>query len=947
MHRMHPLPEARRPGLVALALLAAAALAGCAGTAPPAPAPTIKTLAARPLVLAPDRGLKPSDEQTIAAYQDFLKSAPKDAQRPEAMRRLGDLEMDSADNRMADAPAQPAKGAEAQNYDRAVGLYRDLLKAYPNAPDNDRVLYQLAHAYELGGQLEEALKVLDELVRKYPRTPLRDEAQFRRGELLFTTRNYPAAEQAYATVLDSPTRTPYFERSLYMRGWAQYKQGRLEDALQSFFGVLDLKLTARDDHPRIDAIPGLTRADRELVEDTLRVTGLCLENLQGADSIPPFMVSPLRRDYEFRIYQQLGELYLQQDRAKDAADTFAAFARLHPLDAQAPIMQARVIDIYEKGGFDNLVLQAKTEYVERYGIHGEFRRANPEGWARAQPLVKMHLAELARHYHAAAQKSRKSADYQVAVRWYRELLESFPDDPQAAQANFLLAELLFEDARYAEAAPEYEKAAYHYPPHAKSADAGYAALLAYAEQEKTETPGQRNAVQLAAIESAQRFGFAFPKDPRTGPVLANASEKLYKLHAYDKASEVARRVLKLDPPAAIEQRRVAWSVIAHSAFDSGAFDRAERAYNELLALTPEADPGRANLVEALAASVYKQGEQARAQGKQREAIDDFTRIAAVAPLSPVRATAQYDAAAAMIELKDWAAAARTLEDFRQRYPQNPLQGEVNKKLAVVYSESGQWSQAAGEFEQLAQRQTDPELARGALWQAAELYQKAGSGPSAARVYAHYVKQFPAPLEPAIEARYRLAGIAKAQGDTANALAWDRDLLQAEQGGGAGRTDRTRFLGATAALALTQPAYAAYREVALVEPLKKQLALKKARMEEVLKAYATAAEYGVADVATDATFHTAELYHDFGLALMASERPKGLSKDEREQYDVLLEEQAFPFEEKAIALHETNARRSAQGIYDQWVKGSFAALAQLRPVRYGKSERGEEAIDAIR
>jgi hypothetical protein len=119
------------------------------------------------------------------------------------------------------------------------------------------------------------------------------------------------------------------------------------------------------------------------------------------------------------------------------------------------------------------------------------------------------------------------------------------------------------------------------------------------------------------------------------------------------------------------------------------------------------------------------------------------------------------------------------------------------------------------------------------------------------------------------------------------------------------------------------------------------------MEDVLKAYAVAAEYGVADIATAATYRTAELYHDFGRALLASQRPKGLSKDELEQYDVMLEEQAFPFEEKAIELHEVNARRSAQGIYDQWVRKSFAALGELRPARYAKSERSEVAIDAIR
>jgi TolA-binding protein len=81
------------------------------------------------------------------------------------------------------------------------------------------------------------------------------------------------------------------------------------------------------------------------------------------------------------------------------------------------------------------------------------------------------------------------------VRWYRSYLTSFPQDSQAAQNNFLLAELLYEDARFSEAAVEYEKAAYDYPQHAKSADAGYAALLAYAQQEKRIPAGEAQKVQ--------------------------------------------------------------------------------------------------------------------------------------------------------------------------------------------------------------------------------------------------------------------------------------------------------------------------------------------------------------------------------------------------------------------------------------------------------------------
>jgi Flp pilus assembly protein TadD len=177
-----------------------------------------------------------------------------------------------------------------------------------------------------------------------------------------------------------------------------------------------------------------------------------------------------------------------------------------------------------------------------------------------------------------------------------------------------------------------------------------------------------------------------------------------------------------------------------------------------------------------------------------------------------------------------------------------------------------------------------------------------------------------------------------EGNAALELARMKDLLQADRNGGAARTPRTRTLGAMAALALAAPAYEAYEKVTLVEPLQKQLKLKKSKMEDVLKAYGVAADYGVADVTTATTFKTAALYQDFGRALMNSERPKKLSKTEREQYDVLLEEQAFPFEEKAIELHELNVHRSAEGIYDDWVRKSYLALSELRPGRYGKTER---------
>jgi hypothetical protein len=138
----------------------------------------------------------------------------------------------------------------------------------------------------------------------------------------------------------------------------------------------------------------------------------------------------------------------------------------------------------------------------------------------------------------------------------------------------------------------------------------------------------------------------------------------------------------------------------------------------------------------------------------------------------------------------------------------------------------------------------------------------------------------------------------------------------------------------------------FRRIRLVAPLKKSLKKKKQRMELALEAYGRAAEYGVAEFTTASTYRIAELYHSLSQDLLASERPRNLSAAELEQYEVLLEEQVYPFEEKAIEVHEANVQRVGNDIYDDWIKRSFVQLSKLRPAQYAKYEKSEVVGNGI-
>ena len=87
----------------------------------------------------------------------------------------------------------------------------------------------------------------------------------------------------------------------------------------------------------------------------------------------------------------------------------------------------------------------------------------------------------------------------------------------------------------------------------------------------------------------------------------------------------------------------------------------------------------------------------------------------------------------------------------------------------------------------------------------------------------------------------------------------------------------------------------------------------------------------------ATFFIAEIYFHFSQALLDSERPKGLQGSELLDYEMVLEEEAFPFEEKAIGVHQKNLELMASGTYNGWIDKSFGRLADLMPGRYAKFE----------
>ncbi|MDH3362365.1 MAG: tetratricopeptide repeat protein [Gammaproteobacteria bacterium] len=937
--------------------------------------------------------LDDSLDRAAESYRRYLEETTESARTPEAMRRLADLQIEQAygvigsgelvEMEAPDRATQPERTTGArqaagpideseseQEFEKratqrqqllsqtatldaelpggggepvpsgpreAIKTYQTILETYPNYERNDKVLYQMSRAYDEIGQPDEAMQVMDRLVADYPYSKYVDEVYFRRGEYFFVRKKYRAAEDAYGSIIRMGATSPYYELALYKLGWTLYKQEFYEEALQNYMAMLDYRQSIGFDFDE-----NYEENDEHRVADTFRVISLSFSNLGGPEFVDEYFAENGQRSYADKIYSNLGEFYFTKLRYDDAASVYKSFIKLNPFHKISPHFSMRVVEIYGEADFPLLVVESKKEFASIYALDAEYwSHFDIDNSTEVIGFLKTNLTDLAGHYHAIYQDENfvddKPASFSEAQHWYREFLNSFPADAESPQINYQLADLLLENEDFGESAVEYERTAYDYGEHEQASAAGYAAIYAHRQNLETATGARRVAVRESTVTSSLRFADTFQEHEQAPVVLGKAADDLYDMEDFNLAIQSAQTLIDRYPAADALLIRSAWAVIAHSSIDLAEYEDAEHAYMNVLALTAAEDETRPAVVDGLAAAIYKQGEQANLLEDYRVAAEHFLRIKDIAPGSNIRTSAEYDAAVALMKLQDWTRASAVLEEFRTTHPEHELGGEATKQLAFIYREAGQTERSAAEHERIAAESTDPELGREALLIAAELYDEAHIVGDAIRVYEEYVARYPQPLDIAMETRSRLAEILKAELEYEQYHAKLAEIIAVDRDAGALRTDRSRFLAARAALILAELDYQQFVSLELMQPFEESLAEKQRRMDKAMAAFESLVDYEVAEVTAAATFYIAEIYFEFSAALLESERPAGLSDAEKVDYEMVIEEEAYPFEERAIEVHEANFELLANGIFNPWVQKSLDKLAGLMPGRYAKNE----------
>lgn len=888
-----------------------------------------------------------SVEEIRQAYAEYLKFSSKgDLSRLDALHRLAQLEFELSE-KLAKNKAQnnttTAAEDEIQNatLNRTIELLQVSMRDYPKAKDNDRALYQLAMAYEQKGENEKSNNALIQLSNKYPKSKYYVESQFRLGENAFSNKQYSKAEDIYTQVIVAKKDNVFYEKALYKRGWARFKQGYYSDAIEDYFEIVNFNDFT--DSTKLSA------TTKDQFDEYIRAIALCFSYMGGPESLHEYFSKNIDSKYAYQTYSQVSDIYLKQQRFSDAVNTLTQYNLHFPKSAHVPESHLKIIDAWKQSGFANKAYEAIDVLYDAYHPKSRYwseKTINMATYNTVKTTLKDHMLLIAADSHKAYQTTKKPEAFTAAKKWYERYLEHYPSSARKDNIHYLYADLLNLHKDSVDALHHYEIAAYD-SDIILNKDAAYETLLLLARLHKDGPERKPNNAHLTKLfKYSLLYSQLYPNDSRTLKITAQAAELAFAAGNHEEAIKLADLVTHI-PATDVTTNLNITTIKAHSYYKLQKYTEAEAIYTALLRGGQVAEKDRAQLTDNLAISIYNQATSAAAKNKTDEAMNHYARIATIAPASDIAATGLYDAITLAVNKALWNDSIVYIKKFQALYPTHRFSHDVSKKLSVAYLNSNQDINAAGELVKISRYEKDNEYKVAALWKAGELYESKKDYPAAIASFEEYANRFPSPYPQYAEAMYKLSQLHMQRGDTRQTDAWRKRIVDSDKTAQPDqKNNRTNFIVSVSALALARSAQVDFASVKLVLPLQHSLKLKKQAMQNAINLYGRASSYGVSETTTEATYSIAEIYRAFSKALLESERPKNLNKQEQEQYKILLEDQAFPFEDKAIEFLETNLTQVKNGIYDEWIQKSLGKLKELFPARYNREQKLDEYINVL-
>lgn len=582
--------------------------------------------------------IKPKSKIDIRkAYSDYLKFASKeDHSRIDAINRLAELEFELSSKLQEENNNLKTSRDEdlddklyGERLEKTVELLSTSLKDYPKAKDNDKILYQLAKAYDHKGDSHNSEKTLVTLVTKYPKSTYYIESQFRLAEIYFSKRNYIKSEDTYTDIIGSQKNNKFYEKALFKRGWARFKQEYYLEAVDDYLEAVN--------YHNFDDYNALSKSQLEQFNEYFRAIGLSFSYLGGAEPLNEYFKTNPSFRYIYYSYSHVSDIYLKQQRYSDAVETLKFFIANNKNSKNVPLSHMQIAKIWKQSGFAKKATEEIEVIYNKYNPnshHWLSKKASADIFKQVNTELKDNILLAASHYHKLFQEKLKKKHFASANKWYERYLKYYKSYARKDDIYYQYASLLSNNNQSNDALKYYELAAYD-GEIILNKKAAYSTIVLTDKIYNSKHIKNKQTILNKHIKYATLYTQLYSSSKRSPQIILHAAELAFQTRQYTKAIELAESV----PNKAKSNSSTKANIIkAHSYFNSSQYGNAEAAYFTVISTGHISKKIRKKLSDKLALSIYKQAESAGSEGKIEDAIDHFIRISSIVPSSSIAAT---------------------------------------------------------------------------------------------------------------------------------------------------------------------------------------------------------------------------------------------------------------------------------------------------------------------
>ena len=973
---------------------------------PPTPEAPVLSDDLRKLLNATEKKRDDKRLEAIGLLKSFLASQPTGDSKAEGMFKLAellweearrlylinmedysrDLEKCSQKKGDCDQPKEPRI-----NLKESEALYVELHARFPQFRRMDLVTYLIGFAAKEDNREDEAMNKFQEVIEKYPQSPLFGDAWMMIGEHYFADSQWQKAMDAYRHVPDVAATN---DLATFKIAWCEWKLGDSMTAAKDFKKVLDkrTKCEAESSHCNQQASLAQEALDYLVVVFTE-------DRSLSPKEVFDFLVSINGEQYSRDVMIKVAESYAGQAEWDRSNDAFRFLIKMDPGSIKAAEYQRNIVQNWTSALDVEKAQDEIKVLLETYGPTTQWAKdqRNRDALERSLQTTEELVRTTAVNIHGEAQRREKlmkmprqegcatnpikSAEllslYTKASDAYEQYLAAFGKAKTAAEKTielrFYRADILcFKLAKVEAAGDEYLEVGKSAPVGKYHKEALLKAMNAFEAARPKDTVGRRKlydvdkkfgeAIDLYATlfpadpelvgvifkngqmffdygeydEAIKRFGVIvtkYPKDPNAGPAGDRILSALNKAQDYENIEEWARKLKSAPSFASKDQQDRLARLIVESIQKSG--DKyADAGKYEQAATFYLRVPKETNDVRVSAQSMMNAGVMYEKAKKPEDAADVYIELAQkYATSAPdVAEKAAFSAGVVYEKSIFYDRAAKAYELVVDKFGKGQKAPDALFNAGVLRQALGQNDKAIQHYKDYAKRFGDRKDAPDVAFNIGVVYQDAGQEGPAYTAFADYARIYHSTGKRVVEAHTRAGLMSLKLGQ----------LKRAKDDFVAAQNLFKRATGAEKAAGKAWAAQARYNEGELIfreyekvtldvppAKLNKALAQKSKLLADAEKVYLSVVDFGDLKWATASTFRVGQVYDGFAESLVNASTPKGLSADQAQAYRDALDTYVVQIQSKAVEAFGAAYIKAIQAqVYDEYTAKIRESLGRL-------------------